>query len=142
MPTTLDDLRQEHGEFTFPVRDEYATAIPSLDHQIGDVMEAYVDLWGWKNHATRAARLDIASKALSEGDGYQRKVTSFNDLTRAELIYIMHWLEQTDLVAELKTQGWLPQPKPERILRLLVEDDQRLGPRTKAKLTEKYLHGN
>ena len=85
---------------------------------------------------------DIASQALSEGDGYQRKVTSFNDLTRAELIYIMHWLEQTDLIDELKAQGWLPQPKPERILRLLVEDDQRLGPRTKAKLTEKYLHGN
>lgn len=142
MPTTLDDLRHEYGEFTFPVRDEYATAIPPLDHRIEDALDGYVDLGGWKSHAVRAARLDIASQALSEGDGYGRKVTSFLDLTRAELIYILHWLEQVDVVAELKTQGWLPQPKPERILRLLVEDEERIGPRTRAKLTERFLHGH
>lgn len=142
MPITLDDLREEHGEFAFPVRDEYATAIPSVDHQIGDALDAYLDLWGWKSHAIRAARLDIASQALSEGDGYARKVASFRDLTRAELIYIMHWLEQIDLVGELKAQGWLPRPTPERILRLLVEDDERMGSRTKARLAELYLNAN
>jgi hypothetical protein len=45
------------------------------------------DLAGFKDRLIRAARLDLAGFALSDGDGYRRRVRSFAELPRAELAW-------------------------------------------------------
>jgi len=48
------------------------------------------------------------------------------------------WTLQADLRVELARLGWLPEPTPERIARLLKEDPD-IPLRTRDKLLERYL---
>lgn len=134
---TLNDLRVEHGSFTFPEREELAATIERIDRRLRGVMPAN-DLAGFKGRMVRAARLDLAGAALSDGDGYRRRVRSFGDLSRAELAWVEAWTLQANLPAELARLGWLPTPTETRVTRLLQEDLD-LPPRTRAKLSERYL---
>jgi hypothetical protein len=134
---SLNDLRTEYGWFTFPEREELAATINRIDQKIKRLMPT-ADLVGFKGRLIRAARLDLAGYALSDGEGYRRRVRSFYELPRAELAFVESWLLQVDLKEELTRLGWLPQPTPERIARLLKEDpDIPLG--TRDKLLERYM---
>ena len=134
---TLSDLRTEYGWFTFPEREEMAATVERIDQRLQRAMPA-ADLAGFKGRLVRAARLDLAGYALSDGEGYRRRVRSFDELPRAELAFVESWLLQADLREELARLGWLPQPTPERIARLLKEDpDIPLG--TRHKLLERYM---
>lgn len=134
---SLNDLRIENGWFTFPEREELAATIERVDEHIKRLMPT-ADLAGFKGRLIRAARLDLAGYALSDGDGYRRRVRSFYELPRAELAYVESWLLQADLREELTRLGWLPQPTPERIARLLKEDPD-IPLRTRDKLLERYM---
>ena len=134
---SLTDLRAEHGWFTFPEREELRVAIDRIDQRIKRLMPES-DLAGFKGRLVRAARLDLAGYALSDGDGYRRRVRSFDELPRAELAFVESWLLQADLREELCRLGWLPQPTPERIARLLKEDPD-IPLRTRDKLLERYI---
>jgi hypothetical protein len=134
---SLNDLRTEYGWFTFPEREELAATIERINRPIKPLMPT-ADLAGFKGRLIRAARLDLAGYALSDGEGYRRRVRSFYELPRAELAFVESWLLQADLREELARLGWLPQPTPERIARLLKEDpDIPLG--TRDKLLERYI---
>jgi len=134
---SLNDLRAQHGWFTFPEAEELRVAIDRIDERIKRLMPA-ADLAGFKGRLVRAARLDLAGYALSAGDGYRRRVRSFDELPRAELAFVESWMLQTDLREELCRLGWLPQPAPERIARLLKEDPD-IPLRTRDKLLERYV---
>lgn len=134
---SLNDLRAQHGWFTFPEPEELRVAIDRIDQRIKRLMPAG-DLAGFKGRLIRAARLDLAGYALSDGEGYRRRVRSFDELPRAELAFVESWLAQANLSEELARLGWLPQPTPERIARLLKEDPD-IPLRTRAKLLERYL---
>jgi hypothetical protein len=134
---SLNDLRAQHGWFTFPEAEELHVAIDRIDERIKRLMPA-ADLAGFKGLLIRAARLDLAGYALSDGEGYRRRVRSFYELPRAELAFVESWMLQADLKAELARLGWLPQPTPERIARLLKEDPD-IPLRTRDKLLERYM---
>jgi hypothetical protein len=134
---SLHDLRAEHGWFTFPEREELASAIERIDGRLKRLMPES-DLAGFRGRLVRAARLDLAGYALSDGEGYRRRVRSFDELPRAELAWVESWLLQADLREELARLGWLPQPTPERIARLLKEDPD-IPLRTRDKLLERYM---
>ena len=134
---SLNDLRAQHGWFTFPEAEELRVAIDRIDQRIKRLMPT-ADLAGFKDRLIRAARLDLAGYALSDGDGYRRRVRSFDELPRAELAFVESWLLQADLREELARLGWLPQPTPERIARLLKEDPE-IPLRTRDKLLERYM---
>ena len=134
---SLNDLRTEYGWFTFPEREELAATIERVNRPIKRLMPA-ADLAGFKGRLIRAARLDLAGYALSDGEGYRRRVRSFYELPRAELAFVESWLLQADLREELARLGWLPQPTPERIARLLKEDPD-IPLRTRDKLLERYM---
>lgn len=134
---SLNDLRAQHGWFTFPEREELAATIERIDERLKRLMPTS-DLAGFKDRLIRAARLDLAGYALSDGDGYRRRVRSFYELPRAELAFVESWLLQADLREELARLGWLPQPTPERIARLLKEDPD-IPLRTRDKLLERYV---
>lgn len=136
---SLIDLRDKLGWFEFPDAPEMHVAVERLDRRVRSVLPAVP---GFTGRLARAARLDLASKALTEGDGYGRRVRSFHDLPRAELAYVEAWVGQADLAAELTQLGWLPQPSPQRILRLLQEDSD-LPVRTRDRLIKAYIvHDN
>ncbi|MBE2234216.1 MAG: hypothetical protein IAE85_12050 [Anaerolinea sp.] len=134
---SLNDLRAQHGWFTFPEREELAATIERIDERLKRLMPTS-DLAGFKDRLIRAARLDLAGYALSDGDGYRRRVRSFYELPRAELAFVESWMLQADLSEELARLGWLPQPTPERIARLLKEDPD-IPLRTRDKLLERYM---
>lgn len=134
---SLHDLRNDCGWFTFPEREELAAAIERIDRRLRRAMPES-DLAGFRGRLIRAARLDLAGYALSDGEGYRRKVRSFGELPRADLAYVEAWCCQADLRAELARLGWLPEPTPQRIARLLKEDPD-IPLRTRAKLLERYL---
>lgn len=134
---SLNDLRAQHGWFTFPEDEELHVAIDRINQRIKRLMPSS-DLAGFKDRLVRAARLDLAGYALSDGEGYRRRVRSFDELPRAELAFVESWLLQADLREELARLGWLPQPTPERIARLLKEDPD-IPLRTRDKLMERYL---
>ncbi len=134
---SLNDLRAQHGWFTFPEREELTATIERIDQRIKRLMPA-ADLAGFKGRLIRAARLDLAGYALSDGEGYRRRVRSFYELPRAELAFVESWMLQADLREELTRLGWLPQPTPERIARLLKEDAE-IPLRTRDKLLERYM---
>lgn len=137
---SLNDLRAQHGWFIFPEPEELRVAIEHIDQRLKRMMPT-ADLAGFKGHLIRAARLDLAGRALSAGEGYRRRVRSFAELTRPELAYIESWTLQADLPQELARLGWLPSPSPQRISRLLREDPD-IPLRTRDKLMERYLpHG-
>lgn len=134
---SLNDLRAQHGWFTFPEREELAATIERINQRLKRLMPTS-DLAGFKDRLIRAARLDLAGCALSDGDGYRRRVRSFDELPRAELAWVESWLAQANLSEELARLGWLPQPTPERIARLLKEDPD-IPLRTRDKLMERYI---
>jgi hypothetical protein len=134
---SLNDLRAQHGWFTFPEDEELRVAIDRIDQRIKRLMPSS-DLAGFKGRLVRAARLDLAGYALSDGEGYRRRVRSFAELPRAELAFVESWMLQADLKEELTRLGWLPQPTPERIARLLKEDAE-IPLRTRDKLLERYM---
>lgn len=134
---SLNDLRAQHGWFTFPEPEELSVAIDRINERLKRLMPTS-DLAGFKDRLIRAARLDLAGFALSDGDGYRRRVRSFAELPRAELAWIESWLAQANLSEELARLGWLPQPTPERIARLLKEDID-IPLRTRDNLMERYV---
>ncbi len=134
---SLTDLRAEYGYFSFPEREELIAAVGRINQELKRLMPKN-DLAGFRDHLVRAARLDLAGYALSDGEGYRRRVRSFSELFRPELAYVESWLLQADLPTELARLGWLPEPTPERIARLLKEDP-RIPLRTRDKLLERYL---
>jgi len=119
---SLNDLRAEHGWFIFPEPEELRVAIDRIDRRIKRLMPEN----------------DLAGYALSDGEGYRRRVRSFDELLRPELVYVESWTLQADLRVELARLGWLPEPTPERIARLLKEDPD-IPLRTRDKLLERYL---
>ena len=134
---SLNDLRAQHGWFTFPEPEELRVAIDRIDQRIKRLMPES-DLAGFRGRLVRAARLDLAGYALSDGDGYRRRIRSFDELPRPELAYVESWTLQADLRQELARLGWLPRPTPERIARLLKEDPD-IPLRTRDKLMERYI---
>jgi len=134
---TLNDLRAQHGWFTFPEPEELRVLIEHMDQRLQRAMPA-ADLAGFKGRLVRAARLDLAGYALSAGEGYRRRVRSFGDLTRAELAWVEAWTLQANLTIELARQGWWPEPTAKRVARLLKEDPD-IPLRTRDKLMERYM---
>ncbi len=140
---SINDFRREHGEFTIPDDMELAAIVQRVEAPIEDAFRA-IDARGLKSTIIPAARMDLAAQALSEAEGFPRRVESFRDLSRAELIYIEAWLTNVDVKIELKGKGWLPDdghptgPDPRRILKLLREDPE-IAPRTRSKLIERYI---
>jgi len=134
---TLNDLRAQHGWFTFPEPEELRVLIEHIDQRLQRAMPA-ADLAGFKGRLIRAARLDLAGYALSAGEGYRRRVRSFDELTRAELAWVEAWTLQANLTIELARQDWWPEPTAKRVARLLKEDPD-IPLRTRDKLMERYM---
>ena len=110
--------------------------IDALVEQAFDGLEAE----GFMTRFVQAARKDLAGQALSDAEGYARKVPTFTDLTRAELAYVEAWINSVDLPAELTRLTWLPAPAPQRIVRLLKETPKsKLPPSTVATLIQQFL---
>ena len=136
---SLNDPRTEHGWFTYPMPDEWHAVVTRIDTIVEVAFEG-LEIEGFKERFVRAARKDLAARALTAGDGYERRVHSFGDLTRAELLYVEAWLAGADPHLELKRLGWLPSPSPKRIAQLLKEDRD-IPARTRQKLMERYMDG-
>jgi len=136
---SLPDLRAQHGWFTFPEPEELYVAVTRINRLLAAALDD-LPLAGCKAWLVRAARLDLAGRALSAGEGYARQVESFKDLTRAELDFVAAWIEGCDLRAELALLGWLPAPTARRIARLLAEEEA-IPERTRARLVEWFCGG-
>lgn len=134
---SLNDMRAEYGWFSFPEPEQVHAAISRIEYRIGRALPALTER-GVKGRLLRAARLDLAGQALSQGDGYRRRVRSFGELTQPELVYVEAWLAQADLKQELAGLGWLPGPTPRRITQLLKEDAE-IPPRTRERLLARYI---
>lgn len=134
---SLADFRNEHGWFTYPLVDEMHATVARIDAAVEMAFDG-LDIEGFRTRIVQAARKDLAGLALSDAEGYVRKVQTFTDLTRAELAYVEAWITGADLPAELRRLDWLPQPKPQRIVRLLKEDRD-IPPRTRQRLMERYI---
>ena len=110
--------------------------IDALVEQAFDGLEAE----GFMTRFVQAARKDLAGQALSDAEGYARKVQTFTDLTRAELAYVEAWINSADLSTELTRLAWLPQPASQRIVRLLKETPKsKLPPSTVEALMQHFL---
>jgi len=140
---SLQDFRREHGEFMYPDHMELAEVVQRIETPIVNAMSRF-DTKGVKSVLIPKARMDLASQALSEAEGYQRKVTTFKDLTRAELAFVEAWLATNPVEQELTARGWLPTsdhpagPDPKRIVALL-KDDPDIAPRTRKELIERFI---
>jgi hypothetical protein len=121
---SLKAYRKHYGEFFYPEWDEVAAAVLLFNGEIEPILLSCANLKGVKGVMVSAARRDLAGNALSRGEGFTRIVRSFNDLTRAELIYVRDWFNvaKGDTRGELAALGWLP-PSKYRLERLLKEDD-------------------
>lgn len=137
---SLDDFRTDYGWFVYPAADELHSAIARIDARVEQAF-AGLDVEGFRTRIVQAARKDLAGQALSDAEGYARKVPTFVDLTRAELAYVEAWIAGADLPAELARLAWLPQPTPQRIVRLL-KDDRDIPVRTRQRLIERFVDGS
>ena len=114
-------------------------AIARIDALVEQAFDG-LDVEGFRTRFVQAARKDLAGQALSDAEGYARKVQTFTDLTRAELAYVETWIADADLPAELARLSWLPAPTPQRIVRLLKETPKsKLPPSTVAALIQQFL---
>lgn len=133
---SLDDFRNEAGEFAMPEHEEMIAVVDRIDKKVNEYLNSE------KTHRVkmalvRVARLDLASQALSEGDGYTRTVNSFKDLTRAELRYIESWIASTGTAEGLRRQDWSNgEPAPKRIVRIVK--NQEVPQATIDKLIERF----
>jgi hypothetical protein len=117
-------MRKMYGEFTYPEPEELAVIVQAVQSNILErAVLYYLDTRGVKGLIADEARYDLASRALTQADGFQRKVRTFKDLTRAELLYVRWWIEQCDITAELAEAGWIPRPTMERLKRLIAEQN-------------------
>jgi hypothetical protein len=117
-------MRRMYGEFTYPEREELAVVVQAVEEAILEpAILCYLDTRGVKGLITDQARYDLASRALTQADGFTRKVHTFKDLTRPELLYVRWWIEQCDITAELAEAGWIPVPTMARLKRLVAEAD-------------------
>ena len=99
-----------------------------------------LDVEGFRTRFVQATRKDLAGQALSDAEGYARKVQTFTDLTRAELAYVEAWTNSADLSTELTRLAWLPQPASQRIVRFLKETPKsKLPPSTVEALMQHFL---
>jgi len=120
----LKAMRKMYGEFTYPELEELIMVVQAVEDAILEpAILCFLDVSGVKGLITDQARYDLASRALTQADGFTRKVRSFNDLTRAELLYVRWWIEQCDITAELGAAGWIPVPTMDRLKRLVAEAD-------------------
>lgn len=115
-------MRRMYGEFTYPELEEMIMVVQAVEEAILEpAILCFLDTRGVKGLILKQARYDLASRALTQADGYTRKVRTFNDLTRAELLYVRSWIEQCDITAELAEAGWIPVPTTDRLKRLVAE---------------------
>ena len=134
---SLQDFRNDNGEFTFPEREEMVAALDRIEAAVQAIQT--IDTTGVKDRLTRTARLDLASLALTEGEGYTRVVHSFKDLTRAELNYVEAWISSTGAKQALQKAGWTAEgaPKPKRIIQMIEADEM---PRnTSLKIIKRFI---
>ena len=114
-------------------------AIARIDALVEQAFDG-LDVEGFRTRFVQAARKDLAGQALSDAEGYARKVQTFTDLTRAELAYVEAWIASVDLPAELTRLTWLPAPAPQRIVRLLKETPKsKLPPSTVEALMQQFI---
>lgn len=137
---SLDDFRNDYGWFVYPAADELHSAVARIDAAVEMALDS-LDLEGFRTRIVQAARKDLAGLALSSAEGYARKVPTFADLTRAELVYVEAWTLGADLATELARLSWLPAPTTQRIVRLLKEDRD-IPVRTRQKLIERFVDGS
>ena len=117
-------MRKMYGEFVYPELEEMIMVVQSVETVLLPAMTRFLDTRGVKGLFVKQARHDLASRALSQADGYTRKVRTFSDLTRAELLYVRWWIEkECDITAELVEAGWIPFPTTDRLKRLVAEAD-------------------
>lgn len=134
---TLQDFRDEYGE-NFPTEDEMAVAATTVNLAVESVFTGQ-DLRPLTGRFVRAARLDLASRAMTQADGYRRTVTTFKDLSRAELNYFVAWVNTVNVPGEMRQLGWTQQgPTPARARRL-ADQDHDIPPRTLKALRQKYI---
>lgn len=134
---TLQHYRDEHGEFIYPTDDEIAVASTAISLAVQSVFSD--DLRPLTGRFVRAARLDLASRALTLGDGYKRTVTTFKDLTRAELNFVVDWINTVHVADEMQRAGWRASgPTPARAKRL-ADQTLDMPPRTLKALRERYM---
>ena len=118
----LTAMRQMYGEYTYPEPSELISAVTQIEDRVEAVLSKHlITVRGVKGLIIEQARFDLANAALTRADGYPRKVRSFIDLTRAELLYLVWWINQADVAAELTVAGWIPVPTKGRLERLAGE---------------------
>ena len=134
---SLQDFRNDNGEFTFPEREEMVAALDRIEAAVQAIQT--IDTTGVKDRLTRTARLDLASLALTQGEGFTRKVDSFKDLTRAELNYIEAWVSSTGVRQALLNAGWTAEgaPKPKRVIQMIKTGE--VPDSTSSKLIERFI---
>jgi hypothetical protein len=114
-------MRRMYGEFTYPEPEELIMVVQAVEEVILPAISSFLNTRGVKGLFVDQARYDLASRALTQADGFTRKVRTFKDLTRAELLYVRWWIEQCDIIAELAEAGWIPLPTMDRLRRLVAE---------------------
>lgn len=134
---SLQDFRMESGEFTFPEREEMVAVLDRIEAAVQAAQS--VDTHGVKGLLTRTARLDLASQALTEAEGFTRVVRSFKDLTRAELNYVEAWVGSTGTKQALQKIGWTAEgaPKPKRVIQMIKTGE--VPDSTSSKLIERFI---
>ena len=88
-------------------------AIARIDALVEQAFDG-LDVKGFRTRFVQAARKDLAGQALSDAEGYARKVQTFTDLTRAELAYVEAWIASVDLPAELTRLSLIHISEPTR----------------------------
>lgn len=114
-------MRQQYGEFVYPEPEEMIMVVQAVESVVLPAISSFLDTSGVKGLIVDQARYDLASRALTKADGFTRKVHTFRDLTRAELLYVRWWIENSDITAELAEAGWVPFPTKDRLKRLVAE---------------------
>lgn len=117
----LEAMRRQYGEFVYPEPEEMIMVVQAVEDVVLPAISSFLDTRGVKGLIVDQARYDLASRALTQVDKFTRKVHTFRDLTRAELLYVRWWIEQADIVAELAEAGWVPVPTVDRLKRLVAE---------------------
>jgi hypothetical protein len=117
-------MRRMYGEFVYPELEEMIMVVQAVEAVLLPAITRFLDTRGVKGLFIKQIRHDLASRALTQADGYTRKVRTFNDLTRAELLYVRWWIEkECDITAELVEAGWIPFPTMDRLKCIVAEVD-------------------
>ncbi len=116
-------MRRMYGEFVYPELEEMIMVVQAVEAVLLPAITRFLDTRGVKGLFIKQIRHDLASRALTQADGYTRKVRTFNELTRAELLYVRWWIEQADITAELVEAGWIPFPTMDRLKCIVAEVD-------------------